>query len=101
VAAPQNATTRMSNASVTAAGQAQDSSQGREQKAFRDQLANDAKAVGAERRSDRQFMRARGCSHEEQVGDVGTTDEQHDAADDSDEQRRSQAELPADQRIVK
>ena len=47
-----------------------------EERAFGQQLANQAEAGRAERRANRNFPRARGCPGEEQIGHVGAGDQE-------------------------
>ena len=77
----------------------QDAPDRREHQAFGQELADDARPAGAQRRPDRQLTRAHRGARQQQVGDVGAADEQHEA-DDAEEQHRRQAELAADQGVV-
>ncbi len=118
-AAPaQKATTRMSKVSVTVAGSRpcgmsdgatlrmaaptadpKRAADQREHDAFGQQLPDDAPAAGAERGPHRQLARAHGRAREQQVGDVGAADEEHES-DDAEEQHRREPQIAADHRVV-
>jgi hypothetical protein len=42
-------------------------------------LTDDARAAGAERRANRDFLPARQRTREQEIGDVGARDEQHES----------------------
>ena len=60
----------------------------RQQQAFRQQLADEPPAAGAERRPHRELALARGRACEQQVGDVRARDEQHEADGAQQQQQR-------------
>ena len=57
----------------------QDAAKQREQHAFRQKLADNAHASGAESEAHRHFLATRGGAGEHQAGDVGAGDEQDDS----------------------
>ena len=117
-AAAQNATTRMSKASVTVGGQqslrnqrrrdaknrganrdAEPAADQRQHQAFGQQLADDAPPPGAERGAHRELARPRAGARQQQVRDVGAADQQHES-DDAEKQHRRHLEIAADHRVV-
>ena len=58
-----------------------------EQQALGQQLPHQARALRAERQADRDFAPALAGAREQQVGDVGAGDQQHDADDDHQDRR--------------
>ena len=71
---------------------------GPEHHALREQLADDARAAGAERAPNGNLALADRRSREQQVGDVGTGDQQHEA--DRGEQRQQRGTYVADQIVA-
>ena len=71
----------------------------RQQQAFGHELPDDAPPVRAERRPDRQLTRPHRGPRQQQVGDVGAADQQHEA-DDAEEEERRPAQLGADHGVV-
>ena len=71
----------------------------RQHDALGQQLPDDAPPAGAERRAHRQLARADRRAREQQVGDVGAADQQHES-DDAEEQHRREPQIAADQRVV-
>ena len=118
-AAPaQNATTRPSNVSETLAGsrpsgidgwrhtqnrgadpRAERATNQRQHDALGHQLPHDAQASRPERRADRELAHPKRRTRQQQVGDVGAANQQHES-DDTQEQHRSEPQIGADDRIV-
>ena len=67
----------------------------RQDQALGEQLPRDPSAAGTERRANRQFAAAGRGPRQQQVGDVGAADEQHEA-DHAQEQHRGHAQVAAD-----
>jgi hypothetical protein len=67
-------------------GQPDRAADNRERQTFGEKLPNDARPIGAECRSDRQLACPYGCARQEQVCNVGATDEQHEANDAKEQQ---------------